>query len=133
MWTLKRNVTILIRKEGIRINREALEANQDLALLVMSNDEYRDKWGHNFVQVEGTRLRDRQKSTVRPDEIIIPVDLKKKSESVSEKSPESASTLREVLTDGMNLNLSDNGQQSQSKDSKQSNQGKGSQSSQGKK
>lgn len=132
MWTLKRNVTILIRKEGIRINRAALEANQDLALLVMNNDEYREKWGHNFEQVEGTRLRDRQKSTVRPDEVI-EVNVKKKSDVVSPTLQESALISKEASSDGMNLNVSDIGQQSQSDALKQSKQGKGNQSSQGRK
>lgn len=132
MWTLKRNITILIKKEGIRINRVELEKNQDLALLVLNNPEYKEKWGHNFEEVSGGRLRDRKNSTVKPDEII-QVNVEKKTKSESVKSEGFVSTSKEVLTDGMTLNFNEQGQQSQSQGSKQSNQGKGNQNSQGRK
>lgn len=133
MWTLIEPVRIVIKKEGIIITQDALEKNQDLAMIVMNNEEYKKKWGHNFKEVEGTRLRDRGKTTVlndRPDEIIIPVDIKKKpkAESAPQKLPESVSTSTEVSTDGQNLNKSESGRVSPSADSKESKQGTGSRS-----
>ena len=132
MWTLKRNITILIKKEGIRINRVELEKNQDLAELVLNNPEYNEKWGHNFEQVDSTRLRDRKSATVKPDEII-QVDIKKKTGLASEKSEGFVSTSNAPLTDGMTLNFNEQGQQSPSAGSKQSKQGNGNQNSQGRK
>lgn len=132
MWTLKDNVTILIRKEGIRINRDALEKNPDLALLVMNNEDYKKKWGHNFVEVPDSLKKSKQSATVRPDEIIIPVDIKKKQqvESQSETSPESASTSKEAQTGGQSLIQNAPKPESQSGVSRQSKQGTGNQSSQ---
>lgn len=137
MWTLKEDIQIVINDRvndfKLIIDRTILKKNPELALMVMNNPTYKDKWGHNFVEVGEPKPKQPVKS--------IPVEIKKKQETELPltKSPDTASTsqtaqshnsAKEAQPDGMTLKVSDQKRQFLSTDSPPPKPATGSQSSQ---
>lgn len=126
MYTLKEPVKIVLKNKGVVITKESLKADQSLAELVLDNPELSIKYGHNFL-FNGQPVSEKKEET-------IPVTMKKKvtepeSPQQPPKSMPSASTSTEAKTGGMQLNVSEQKQESPSKDSGQSKQMTGNQNS----
>lgn len=116
MWTLKDPVKIVLKKEGVVITKDLLQKDQSLADLILNNEDYKKRYGHNLVQ--------RGVPKEETGEITIPVTAKKKAETVTESAPvtlpESSSTLTAAPTGGMTLNVREEKPKSPSQGSKQS-------------
>lgn len=121
MWKLKEPVKIVLKKKGVVITTKTLEDDPTLALLVLDDPDLKKKYGHNFIEA---------KERVHVSTDTIPVNLKKKADSVQPTLKPTVLTSTEVQTDGMSLNVKDSKQESKSQDSQVSKQGTGNQSSQ---